>query len=77
MKTIALLGSTGSIGENTLRVVNRLEGRLRVAALDEWHKRDVPELGRVLRDMRRFHDQVWKRDGVSFRYKLKPTVPTS
>lgn len=31
----------------------------------------------VLRDMRRFHDQVWKRDGVSFRYKLQPTVPTS
>jgi len=31
----------------------------------------------VLRDMRRFHDQVWFGDDVSFRYKLKPTVPRS
>ena len=33
MKTIAVLGSTGSIGVNTLDVVRRMKGRFRVAAL--------------------------------------------
>ncbi len=33
MKNIAILGSTGSIGVNTLDVISRLKGRFRVAAL--------------------------------------------
>lgn len=33
MKTLCILGSTGSIGQNTLRVVRSLPGRFRVAAL--------------------------------------------
>ena len=33
MKTISILGSTGSIGESTLRVARHLHGRIRVAAL--------------------------------------------
>jgi len=33
MKTVAILGSTGSIGKNTLRVISQLEGRFKVVAL--------------------------------------------
>lgn len=33
MKTVAILGSTGSIGRNTLKVVSRLKGKFKVVAL--------------------------------------------
>ena len=38
---IALLGSTGSIGRQTLDVVSRLEGRFRVVCLGAGHDRDA------------------------------------
>src|SRR6478735_8358244 len=38
---IALLGSTGSIGRQTLDVVSRLEGRFRIVALGAWRDRDA------------------------------------
>ena len=33
MKQVAILGSTGSIGQNTLRVIESLDGAFRVVAL--------------------------------------------
>lgn len=33
MKTVAILGSTGSIGRNTLKVISQLQGELKVVAL--------------------------------------------
>ena len=33
MKNIAVLGSTGSIGVNTLKVISALKGRFKVVAL--------------------------------------------
>ncbi len=33
MKTVAILGSTGSIGKNTLKVISRLKGKFQVIAL--------------------------------------------
>src|SRR4051812_7328824 len=38
---IALLGSTGSIGRQTLDVVSRLEGRFRIVALGAGQDRDA------------------------------------
>jgi 1-deoxy-D-xylulose-5-phosphate reductoisomerase len=48
---IALLGSTGSIGRQTLDVVSRLGGRLRIVALAAGHDRDaLLEQARALPD---------------------------
>ena len=50
MKRIAILGSTGSIGEQTLDVVAQFPDRYRVTALAAG--RNVPTLAR---QVRRFH----------------------
>ncbi|MEX1297242.1 MAG: sulfatase-like hydrolase/transferase [Candidatus Limnocylindrales bacterium] len=57
-------------GEEELYNISKDPHHLRNLARKPAHKQ-------VLKDMRRFHDQVWKGDDVSFRYKLKPTVPRS
>ena len=41
MKTLSLLGSTGSIGRNTLELVRQFPGRFRVAGLAAGHQIDL------------------------------------
>ncbi|HXN05758.1 MAG TPA: 1-deoxy-D-xylulose-5-phosphate reductoisomerase [Nitrospiria bacterium] len=43
MKKIILLGSTGSIGENTLDIISRFPGKFRVVALSAWKNIDLLE----------------------------------
>jgi 1-deoxy-D-xylulose-5-phosphate reductoisomerase len=43
MKKIVVLGSTGSIGQNTLRVIDHLQGKFRVIALAARSRIDVLE----------------------------------
>ena len=40
MKTLSILGSTGSVGVTTLEVVNRFPDRFRVVALAAGHNLD-------------------------------------
>ncbi|MCC8049232.1 MAG: 1-deoxy-D-xylulose-5-phosphate reductoisomerase [Clostridiales bacterium] len=68
MKTIAILGSTGSIGTQTLEVV-RANGDIRVAALSAGKNIDLLE-----RQIREFHPRlacVWnERDAKSLRVRV-------
>lgn len=43
MKKIILLGSTGSIGENTLDIISRFPGKFRVVALSAWKNIELLE----------------------------------
>ena len=52
MKHIAILGSTGSIGQNTLNVVRGLSGKFRVAALTA-----NSNIALLLRQIKEFHPE--------------------
>lgn len=53
MRTLAILGSTGSIGQNTLRVVESLPGRFRVHALTAGNNLEL-----LAEQIARFHPRV-------------------
>lgn len=57
-------------GEEELYDISKDPHHLNNLAHKRAHKK-------VLNDMRRFHQQVWADDGVTYRYKLKPWTPTS
>jgi 1-deoxy-D-xylulose-5-phosphate reductoisomerase len=67
-KRVAILGSTGSIGRNTLKVIERLSGRFEVAALTAYNSLEA-----LLSQAERFRPAfigLKKADFLSFRSRL-------
>lgn len=70
MKSIAILGSTGSIGENTLKIVAHLKDQFRVVALAAHSNLD-----KLLPQIDRFHPQtvaLFDKDKASELRRLRP-----
>ncbi|MBU1038500.1 MAG: 1-deoxy-D-xylulose-5-phosphate reductoisomerase [Candidatus Omnitrophica bacterium] len=71
MKNIAILGSTGSIGVNTLDVISRLKGRFRVVALSADSSIEL-----LARQARVFHPKVVSVGNEELANKAKKLLPS-
>ncbi len=69
MKQIAILGSTGSIGQNTLEVIRRFPGEFRVAALST-----NKNIGLLQEQIKQFSPQVVCVTDRQASLKLKPNL---
>ncbi len=71
MKRIAILGSTGSIGVNTLDVISRLKSRYRVVALSAESNIDL-----LSEQARRFHPRIVSIGSALLSKRVKISMPS-